>query len=1514
MTQLDIAFPYVNDNGCAHISVYQLEDSSASKPGEHIACVSNEKFLLLSRSEWMQFFSHSAIIGDTCKRVAENTDREMVPYYVSTDNFVDRKKVLGLTAGSSGIASFLQSHALLQPRESDQASRPLLLVSGGYDTKKQCFVSLCRTGGSKEVEKALLKKIKYAIDEALPLLLTYGDVDYLSDHPDLEKAIADAIFSNNDSPFGSLRVRSLETAMCEQIAVNRRPFRIEDVNTSKGQFSLYYLPKEFESDSYFSDQENISRFLKLFSLSHLSERKPVLSFHDLYVNAIPEEREKGFEDSEWQTFRKTLLAKPPVTRKRYAGSDLVDQAIEKAEELFSAEASRNIIISGPTGTGKTSLANALILNGVTKCWEGSALYLGPTKAIVDQIHRDWAAHYEETLNEMYSQVGNNFSSVVKSTGDHSEDDWRLQGTKLFKAAFIVNEKANLFINADLPLWRDLRVVVIDELHMLEDSARGRVVDLFLAKLKLEQQRRIHDDAPFPLQIIVITTERLGSYVSSLNTPDPQSLFDLAPIEIFIEKRPVKLCTSLSFYGPTCCKPDEDKQELIPLVDFLSNRDRYQENTDFLKPFDEKYRQVRNDLVKTRPKDRNDKAGYRDSQLSTKRNKELEIAEAVLKISQQKSARSILVIVEKVQLGLGVCRMLSALRKPYMSTSKEKMREQIVKACARGIGFTANTIAELGDLAANGVFFHASDFDKFVRGEVENIFTSQQDFDSPKFCVATETLSFGVNLDADTIVLTSHIFPRQNLNSHGVTHKPLSANEFHNIIGRAGRLGVMGSEQAHSNAILLFDEDKLLNRGSDGTATLRNWLVKMYSPSAKSTTDDVELTSSLFTNLKKFGRGYLTGRESDAVSIISDHDIHTFLDLLSYCCVSGAEEGTPGVTTIERMTEVLAQTFFFNYYGRGMNSLKLPVSAQEKRQLTKAYLRHYADFLIHNKLDVITDNGGELAITPKGHSLIATGTSYQAADEMANGLQLLKAFASENRDAFGVLPLECFLPVIMLPNEACSKWIKMTAEDRFSYSLHKQDRAKKAQSKVDEQAKNINLRIAEYDFLKACDFFTPNESVKRNYCRLVQACLFGLDENTMRTAEDLISVQDSRFNASAIVKSHFKCRKLSLATFYKILTSLIYWLNEQSVEQIHGIFSKNRKTLPKELLEEFKNTYHDSALRLSMDQFSLRKDFRWSPSNLYLVVYKARNFFNFYFEGETRKLVVDTKMSSQFEKRIRFGCRKDTLPFTHIVEKGNMDIDLRYLRERFIASGYKPNGLALLAQLDEKNAFLRSSMGYIESLSQVRVEEENLISRPNLTASCDQLWRSFVNLFKNEFQLHLKYPLLKGGASDAYLALIKLVEKQVTSASVYENGIQYDWLAFNNKVHQVLMAKYGGQVEVFEHEVKMRTDEGRFIIFSPYAANPAENEQRIHYGFHGLAPSTSRVNNLSVYGMLVLLLLLDRDFLIHSTLDDLWLWFETKSKENGMIRLYEIIASDYFRLNEAKDQIMMEVALFPEPVF
>ena len=125
---------------------------------------------------------------------------------------------------------------------------------------------------------------------------------------------------------------------------------------------------------------------------------------------------------------------------------------------------------------------------------------------------------------------------------------------------------------------------------------------------------------------------------------------------------------------------------------------------------------------------------------------------------------------------------------------------------------------------------------------------------------------------------------------------------------------------------------------------------------------------------------------------------------------------------------------------------------------------------------------------------------------------------------------------------------------------------------------------------------------------------------------------------------------------------------------------------------------------------------------------------------------------------------------------------------------------------------------------------------------------------------------------------------------------------------------GDQVEVCEYEVKLRITEGKSIVFSPYSALPKENEQRIHYVFHGLQSSTSPANNLTVYGMLVLLLLLDRDFLIHSTLDDLWLWFESKSKKDGSIRLYEIIAADYFRLNEAKDQIMMEVALFPEPEF
>jgi len=80
---------------------------------------------------------------------------------------------------------------------------------------------------------------------------------------------------------------------------------------------------------------------------------------------------------------------------------------------------RHVLISGPTGCGKTTLLHSLILNGLHNR-RGGVLYLGPTRALVEEV-------YETVTLELAPLLpSQSRPKVILSTGDYSKDDVTVQ--------------------------------------------------------------------------------------------------------------------------------------------------------------------------------------------------------------------------------------------------------------------------------------------------------------------------------------------------------------------------------------------------------------------------------------------------------------------------------------------------------------------------------------------------------------------------------------------------------------------------------------------------------------------------------------------------------------------------------------------------------------------------------------------------------------------------------------------------------------------------------------------------------------------------------------------------------------------------------------------------------------------------------------------------------------------------------------------------------------------------------
>ncbi|MBN1336782.1 MAG: DEAD/DEAH box helicase [Deltaproteobacteria bacterium] len=136
----------------------------------------------------------------------------------------------------------------------------------------------------------------------------------------------------------------------------------------------------------------------------------------------------------------------------------------QSEAIRHLDAGRSVLVSAPTGTGKTVVADHLVARALEA--GRRVFYTAPVKALSNQKYRDWTRLHPE------AQVG-----LV--TGDlviRRDAPCLVMTTEILR---------NMLLSGDLPAG--LRHVVLDEIHFLDDPERGTTWEEVLLYLPPEVQ-------------------------------------------------------------------------------------------------------------------------------------------------------------------------------------------------------------------------------------------------------------------------------------------------------------------------------------------------------------------------------------------------------------------------------------------------------------------------------------------------------------------------------------------------------------------------------------------------------------------------------------------------------------------------------------------------------------------------------------------------------------------------------------------------------------------------------------------------------------------------------------------------------------------------------------------------------------------------------------------------------------------------------------------------------------------
>ena len=158
---------------------------------------------------------------------------------------------------------------------------------------------------------------------------------------------------------------------------------------------------------------------------------------------------------------------PPPVQEILASQGIEEFYPPQAEALPKVFAKKNVVLAVPTAAGKSLVAYLAIIHRLL-AEGGKALYVVPLRALAREKYEDLQA---------FEPLG---LKVGISTGDLDESD-----TRLGKYDIIVctSEKADSLLRHGLTWVDKIRVLVIDEIHLIHDPTRGPTLEVIISRFK-----------------------------------------------------------------------------------------------------------------------------------------------------------------------------------------------------------------------------------------------------------------------------------------------------------------------------------------------------------------------------------------------------------------------------------------------------------------------------------------------------------------------------------------------------------------------------------------------------------------------------------------------------------------------------------------------------------------------------------------------------------------------------------------------------------------------------------------------------------------------------------------------------------------------------------------------------------------------------------------------------------------------------------------------------------------------
>lgn len=139
----------------------------------------------------------------------------------------------------------------------------------------------------------------------------------------------------------------------------------------------------------------------------------------------------------------------------------------------------NVVVAAPTASGKTVLAELAMVRELSKTRAGKILYLAPLRALTNEKEDEWQRLFGPMGFEVYVVSGERELDPAKARSAHiiisTPEKWDSASRK--------HHTTHTFVKA-------VKVIIIDEVHLLDSDGRGGVLEVLITRMKRITDNRI----------------------------------------------------------------------------------------------------------------------------------------------------------------------------------------------------------------------------------------------------------------------------------------------------------------------------------------------------------------------------------------------------------------------------------------------------------------------------------------------------------------------------------------------------------------------------------------------------------------------------------------------------------------------------------------------------------------------------------------------------------------------------------------------------------------------------------------------------------------------------------------------------------------------------------------------------------------------------------------------------------------------------------------------------------------